>query len=42
VLAIYAGNDQRINQGIPPIEEAMQQNGKIYEKVIYPGGPRLP
>lgn len=37
VLAIYAGNDQRINQGIPPIEEAMQQNGKIYEKVIYPG-----
>jgi len=36
VLAIYAGNDQRINQGIPPIEEAMQQNGKIYEKVIYP------
>ena len=37
VLAIYAGNDQRINQGIPPIEEAMRQNGKIYEKVIYPG-----
>ena len=36
VLAIYAGNDQRINQGIPPIEEAMLQNGKIYEKVIYP------
>jgi len=37
VLGIYAGNDQRINQGIPPIEEAMAQNGKIYEKVIYPG-----
>ena len=36
VLAIYAGNDQRINQGIPPIEEAMLANGKIYEKVIYP------
>ncbi len=36
VLAIYAGNDQRINQGIPPIEEAMLKNGKIYEKVIYP------
>jgi carboxymethylenebutenolidase len=37
VLAIYAGNDQRINQGIPPIEAAMQVNGKVYEKVIYPG-----
>jgi carboxymethylenebutenolidase len=37
VLAIYAGNDQRINQGIPPIEEAMLKNGKVYEKVIYPG-----
>ncbi|HLE13801.1 MAG TPA: dienelactone hydrolase family protein [Anaerolineales bacterium] len=36
VLAIYAGNDQRINQGIPAIEEAMQQNDKVYEKVIYP------
>lgn len=37
VLAIYAGNDQRINQGIPPIEEAMKANNKIYEKVIYEG-----
>jgi len=37
VLGIYAGNDQRINQGIPPIEEAMQQNSKIYEEVIYEG-----
>jgi hypothetical protein len=27
VLAIYAGNDQRINQGIPPIEKAMLENG---------------
>lgn len=36
VLAIYAGRDTRINQGIPAIEEAMQQYGKIYEKVIYP------
>jgi carboxymethylenebutenolidase len=36
VQAIYAGNDQRINQGIPPIEEAMLKNGKVYEKVIYP------
>lgn len=37
VLAIYAGNDQRINQGIPPIEEAMLAAGKVYEKVVYPG-----
>jgi carboxymethylenebutenolidase len=36
VLAIYGELDQRINQGIPAIEEAMQQNNKIYEKVIYP------
>jgi carboxymethylenebutenolidase len=37
VLAIYGELDQRINQGIPAIEAAMQQNNKIYEKVIYPG-----
>lgn len=36
VLAIYAERDQRINQGIPAIETAMQQNGKVYEKMIYP------
>jgi carboxymethylenebutenolidase len=36
VRAIYAGNDDRINQGIPEIEAAMQQNGKIFEKIIYP------
>ena len=37
VLAIYGENDQRINAGIPAIEEAMQKNGKVFEKVIYPG-----
>lgn len=37
VLAVYAGNDQRINQGIPSIEEAMRAAGKTYEKVVYPG-----
>jgi carboxymethylenebutenolidase len=37
VLAIYGGNDNRINSGIPAIEEAMQANNKIYEKIIYPG-----
>ena len=37
ILAIYGGNDNRINSGIPAIEEAMQANNKIYEKIIYPG-----
>jgi carboxymethylenebutenolidase len=37
VLAIYGGLDQRINQGIPVIEEAMRNYNKIYEKVIYEG-----
>ncbi len=36
VLGIYAERDQRINQGIPAIEQAMRENGKIFEKVIYP------
>ena len=36
VLAIYAGNDTRINSGIPAIEAAMQANGKVYQKIIYP------
>lgn len=37
VLAIYGGLDQRINQGIPEIEEAMQKNGKIFEKAVFEG-----
>ena len=36
VLAIYGGNDNRINSGIPAVEQAMQVNNKIYEKIIYP------
>ncbi len=36
VLAIYGEQDQRINQGIPAIEAAMQQSQKTFEKVIYP------
>ncbi|HLB47239.1 MAG TPA: dienelactone hydrolase family protein [Anaerolineales bacterium] len=36
VLAIYGELDTRINQGVPAIEAAMQQNNKVYEKVIYP------
>jgi carboxymethylenebutenolidase len=37
VLGIYGELDQRINQGIPAIKEAMQKNGKTFEKIIYPG-----
>lgn len=37
VLAIYGELDSRINGSIPTIEAAMLENGKIYEKVIYPG-----
>jgi carboxymethylenebutenolidase len=36
VLGIYGELDLRINSGIPAIEEAMQANSKIYEKIIYP------
>jgi carboxymethylenebutenolidase len=37
VLAIYAGDDDRINAGIPAIEAAMQEQGKTFEKIEYPG-----
>jgi carboxymethylenebutenolidase len=37
VLAIYGELDSRINSGIPAIEQAMMENGKIYDKVIYQG-----
>jgi len=36
VQAVYGGLDARINAGIPAIEAAMQENGKIYKKLIYP------
>jgi carboxymethylenebutenolidase len=36
VLAIYGELDSRINSGIPEIEQAMQENNKIYEKMVYP------
>jgi carboxymethylenebutenolidase len=36
VLAIYGELDTRINSGIDAIEAAMQQNSKIYSKIIYP------
>lgn len=37
VLAIYGELDERINSGIPEITGAMEANGKIFEKIIYPG-----
>jgi len=37
VLAIYAGQDERINAGIPAIREAMQRAGVTHEIVIFPG-----
>lgn len=37
VLAIYGGQDERINAGIPEIEAAMQQNNKTFQKQIYDG-----
>jgi carboxymethylenebutenolidase len=37
VLAIYGEDDARINAGIPAIEATMQENGKTFEKIIYPG-----
>lgn len=35
VLAIYGALDDRINAGIPKIEEAMTSSGKTFEKLIY-------
>ena len=37
VLTIYGETDARINAGIPAIEEAMKNNNKTFEKIIYPG-----
>ncbi len=37
VLAIYGRNVTRINSTIPAVEEAMKNNNKIYEQVVYAG-----
>jgi carboxymethylenebutenolidase len=37
VLALYGALDQRIDAGIPAIEKAMQDNKKVFEKMVYPG-----
>jgi carboxymethylenebutenolidase len=36
MLGIYAGNDTRVNQGIEPVQKAMQQNNQTFEQIIYP------
>ena len=37
VYGFYGENDQRINSGIPAIEEMMNEHGKTYEYEIYEG-----
>ncbi len=37
ILAHYAGNDERINAGIPAFEEALKKYGKEYQIFVYPG-----
>ena len=37
VLGIYAGNDDRINDGVPDLEAALQQQQKDYRFITYPG-----
>lgn len=37
LLLQYAGNDQRINEGIPAYEEALKANKKVYAVHVYEG-----
>ena len=37
MLAIYAGNDQRVNAGMPALEEKLKAAGKTYEIKTYDG-----
>jgi carboxymethylenebutenolidase len=37
LLLQYAGNDQRINEGIAPYEEALKANNKVYQVYMYDG-----
>jgi carboxymethylenebutenolidase len=37
VLAIYAEQDDRINQAVPAVEKAMTDARKTFKKIIYPG-----
>ena len=37
LMAHYAGDDTRINQGIPAFEEALKKNNKVYQIFMYDG-----
>jgi carboxymethylenebutenolidase len=37
VLGIYAGNDTRLNAGVPDLETALKQQNKTYHLITYPG-----
>lgn len=37
IMAHYAGNDERINAGIPAFEEALKKNNKEYKIFMYEG-----
>jgi carboxymethylenebutenolidase len=37
IMAHYAGNDERINAGIPAFEEALKKYGKEYQIFMYEG-----
>jgi carboxymethylenebutenolidase len=37
VLGIYAGNDTRINEGMPELEAALTEHQKEHEFITYPG-----
>jgi carboxymethylenebutenolidase len=37
LLLHYAGNDQRINEGIPAYEAALKTNNKVYQVYMYEG-----
>jgi len=37
IMAHYAGNDERINAGIPAFEEALKKNNIEYQIFMYPG-----
>ena len=37
VFGVYAEQDERINAGIEPLEQALQEAGVTYQIEIYPG-----
>jgi carboxymethylenebutenolidase len=37
VFGVYAEQDTRINQGMEPLRQALQQAGKTFEMKVYPG-----